>query len=177
MRKAEPIAGLGGVLLLVSLFLPWYDSAVVVTRGSAGGTTQTSLEDISAWEAFAVIDVLLALLAALAIAVPVLALAARGPAKPIAIALIASALGWLGVLLVGFRLLDNPGPLRAGAWLALAGALIAWIGSWLSLRDESTPGAVPPDLPRRPAPLTSPTDAESRSGPPRRTPRPPRAHS
>ena len=152
MRKAEPIAGLGGVLLLVALFLPWYDSVVIVTRGSAGGTTRTSLADVSAWGAFAVIDVLLALLAALAIAVPVVSVAARGPAKPIGIAVVASALGWLGVLLVGFRLLDNPGPLRAGAWLALAGALIAWIGSWLSMRDESTPGAVPPELPRRPAP-------------------------
>ena len=24
MRRAEPLAGLGGILLLVSLFLPWY---------------------------------------------------------------------------------------------------------------------------------------------------------
>ena len=34
-----------------------------------------------------------------------------------------------------------------GAWLALAGAVIAWVGSWLTLRDESTPGAVAPDIP------------------------------
>ena len=30
MRRAEPIAALGGLLLLVSLFLPWY---VGVARG------------------------------------------------------------------------------------------------------------------------------------------------
>ena len=71
-------------------------------------------------------------------------------------------LGWLGVLLVGFRLLDNPGPLRAGAWLALAGALLAWVGSWLSMRDESTPGAAPPDLPRRPAPPPQPPNITDR---------------
>jgi hypothetical protein len=141
MRRAEPVAGLGGILLLVSLFLPWYGPG-----------------NVTGWQAFAVIDVLLALLALLAIAVPVVSAAASGPAKPIAVAVLASALGWIAVLLVVFRLLELPdgfGELRYGAWLALAGALIAWIGSWMSMRDESTPGAVPPDVPRRPAPPAS----------------------
>jgi hypothetical protein len=138
MRRGEPLAGLGGALLLVSLFAPWYGP------GEDGGGT--------AWEAFSVIDVLLALLALLAIAVPLVSLATRGPAKSIGTAVLASALGWIAVLLVVFRLLDNPGPLRFGAWLALAGSILAWVGSWLSMRDESTPGEVAPELPRRPAP-------------------------
>jgi hypothetical protein len=133
MRRAEPLAGLGGGLLLVSLFLPWYG-------------------DRSGWQALAVIDVLLALLALLAIAVPVASAATRGPARSIGTAVLASALGWIAVLLVVFRLLDNPGPVRVGAWLALAGSILAWVGSWLSMRDESTPGATAPELPRRPAP-------------------------
>ena len=117
MRRAEPIAGLGGVLLLVSLFLPWYDAATVVTRGSAGGTTTSSLGSISAWQAFAVIDVLLAALALLAIAVPVVSAATPGPAKSVGTAVLASALGWIAVVLVAFRLLDNPGPLgSAPGW-------------------------------------------------------------
>jgi hypothetical protein len=135
MRRFEPVAGLGGLILLVSLFLPWYGSK-------------------SGWQALTVIDVLLALLALLAIAVPVVSAAASGPAKPIAVAVLASAFGWIAVLLVAIRLVFPPDDLSAryGAWLALAGALIAWIGSWMSMRDESTPGAVPPDVPRRPAP-------------------------
>ena len=59
------------------------------------------------------------------------------------------------MLLVAFRLLELPDgfyDLSYGGWVALAGAVIAWVGSWLSLRDESTPGAVAPDIPRRPAP-------------------------
>jgi hypothetical protein len=140
MRRAEPFAGLGGILLLVSLFLPWYGDAV------------------TAWEALGVIDILLALLALPALAVPVASLAASGPAKPIAAAVLASAFGWIAVVLAVFRLIDSPADgleLRYGARLALAGALLAWVASWLSLRDESTPGAVPPDVPRRPAPPAS----------------------
>jgi len=57
-------------------------------------------------------------------------------------------------VLVAVRLVFPPDglDLRYGAWLALAGALLAWVGSWLSMRDESTPGAVAPEIPRRPAP-------------------------
>jgi hypothetical protein len=137
MRRAEPVAGLGGLLLLVSMFLPWYGPG-----------------NVTGWQALTVIDVLLALLALVAIAVPVISAMTRGPAKPVAIEVIASAIGWLAVLLVAVRLVFAPDDLsvRYGVWLALAGAVIAWVGSWMSLRDESTPGAVPPDVPRRPAP-------------------------
>jgi hypothetical protein len=137
MRRFEPVAGFGGLLLLISLFLPWYG------RGNVTG-----------WQALTAIDVVLALLALLAIGVPVISVATRGPAKAVGIAVLASAFGWLAVALVAIRLGFPPDDLslRYGAWLALAGALIAWIGSWMSLRDESTPGAVPADVPRRPAP-------------------------
>jgi len=145
MRRAESLAGLGGLLLLVSLFLPWYRVEAPRLRLA---------EDFTAWQALAVIDVLVALIALPAILVPVLSLATRGPAKAIAIAVIASATGWLAILLVAVRLVFPPDglDLRYGAWLALAGALLAWVGSWLSMRDESTPGAVAPEIPRRPAP-------------------------
>jgi hypothetical protein len=161
MRRGELVAGLGGALLLVSLFLPWYGKVLSpdaldgpVKRVSIGGPA------VTAWQAFSVIDILLVLLVLPAVAVPLVALTASGPAKPIAIAVIASAVGWIAVLLVGYRLLDQPGPnefvaLRYGAWLGLVGALTAWVGSWLSMRDESTPGAVAPDVPRRPAPPVS----------------------
>ena len=56
--------------------------------------------------------------------------------------MLASAFGWIAIILAAL----------SGDWLAIAGAIIAWVGSWLSLRDESTPGAKPPDLERLPAP-------------------------
>ena len=146
MRRAEPVAGLGGILLLVALSLPWY--------GARGNLEPFGPEDLTGWQALSVIDVLLALLALLAIAVPVVTLATKGPAKSIGTAVIASALGWLAILLVLIRIGFPPDDLdlRSGVWLALAGSILAWVGSWLSLRDDSTPGAVAPDVPRRPAP-------------------------
>jgi hypothetical protein len=156
VRRAEPLAGLGGLLLLVSLFLPWYG----LDTSFAMDAQQHVLvsgdpPELSGWQALSVIDVLLAILAVPAILVPLLSVATRGPAKAIAIAVIASATGWLAVLLVAVRLVVHPDgfALRYGAWLALAGAVLAWVGSWLSMRDDSTPGAVAPDIPRRPAPV------------------------
>jgi hypothetical protein len=138
MRRAEPIAGLGGLLLIVALFLPWYGPG-----------------SVSGYDALTVIDMLLTFLALLAILVPISSLGSDGPAKPVGVAVLASAFGWIAIVLVLFRIVFVPGEfdeLRYGAWLALAGAVIAWVGSWLSLRDESTPGAVAPEMPVRPAP-------------------------
>jgi hypothetical protein len=93
--------------------------------------------------------------ALLAVAVPVTSLLASGPARPIGVAVVASAAGPIALGAVVYALLARPEEwpdLRYGVWIALAGAVLAWVGSWLSLRDESTPGATPPDVPRRPAP-------------------------
>ena len=93
------------------------------------------------------IDVLLALLALLMLAVPIVSLTTRGPAKSIGTALLASAFGWLAIVLAAIEPIGGD-----GSWLVLAGSILGWTGSWFSLKDESTPGAVPPDVPRRPAP-------------------------
>jgi hypothetical protein len=147
LRPADVLAGAGGVVLLGSLFLHWYGFA------GAGGP----IHPLTAWQAFSAIDILLALIAALAIGVPITSAVARSPAKPVAFALGTSVGGFLAVLLVLFRLIDQPGnhrlvTVQAGAWVGLAGALITLVGGWLALADDHTPGAVPPRLPRRPAP-------------------------
>jgi hypothetical protein len=162
MRRFELVAGLGGVVLAVSLWLTWYEFVPPpVDQPPPDGeilgflTTYTGDFTTTAWQSFAVIDVLLAIVALLAIAVPIVSVGAKGPGKPIGLEVIASVTGLIGVLLVALRLVDAPGDdleLRLGAWIAFAGALVAWIGSWLSLRDESTPGAVAPDVPLRPVP-------------------------
>jgi hypothetical protein len=109
----------------------------------------------TAWQAFGVVDILLALAAAAAVAIPVVTATARGPAKPVAGAIIATVAAAIAVLLAIWRLLDPPQgfyTLRYGAWLGLAATLLMLAASFAALHDERTPGAVPPDVPRRPAP-------------------------
>ena len=157
MRPGEPIAALGGLLTLIALALPWYgatgpDWSLDVERPPA---VAGDLPTFSAFTAMTVIDFLIAFIALLAVLVPIASAASSGPSKSIAAAVMASAFGWIAILLVLFRIVDAPGEqldVRYGAWLALAGTIAAWVGSWLSLRDESTPGAVAPDVPVRPAP-------------------------
>ena len=76
----------------------------------------------------------------LALAVPVVTLTTRGPAKSIGIAVLASAFELDRHVLALIRVLGDS---STGAWLALAGAVLAWVGSWLSMRDESTRAAAP----------------------------------
>jgi hypothetical protein len=163
VRSADWLAGIGGLILFVSLWLHWYGfdaAALIQTRGSAGTLTTdalTHVPDVTAWQAFSEIDVLLALFALPAIGVPISAALSKVPTAPVAFTVVASCASFLAVLLVLFRLLNQPGSndlvaVKYGAWVGLAGAVVALVGSWLAMADEHTPGAVPPELTVRPAP-------------------------
>ena len=91
--------------------------------------------------------VVLILFALLFLAVPVVTVATSGPAKSVGTAVLASAFGWIPVLITAVQLLFGD-----GGWVSPLAALVGWVGSWLSLRDESTPGIGAVDVPRRPAP-------------------------
>ena len=113
--------------------------------------------EATGWQTLAVIDVLLALLALPAIARPDRVGHGSGPGEADRRRrdrqrdrLARRGAGRVPARST-HRRRDGPG--RYGIWLALAGALIAWIGSWLTMRDESTPGASRrPTCRRRPAP-------------------------
>jgi hypothetical protein len=159
-RPADVLAGLGGAVLLGSLWLKWYgfDADALAPKGAGVlSVLNTGTPSVSAWQAFSVTDILLALFAALAIGVPVSSILARTTAKPVAFTVLSSCGGALAVLLVLYRLIDPPGSnelvaLETGAWIGLVGAILTFVGSWLALADDSTPGAVPPQVPIRPAP-------------------------
>jgi hypothetical protein len=141
LRPGDALAAAGGALLLIALFLPWYDAP--------GGARVTG------WRAFAVLDVLLALLAVLGIAIAVAVMVRRTPALPIALAGVGCVAGPLGVLLVLIRLLDAPGQLSGvavGAWLGLLGAVGVAAGAWRSVADERNRGVPPVPSELRPAP-------------------------
>lgn len=154
VRVWEWLTGLGGAVLLVSLFLPWY---------SVGGA------DATAWESFAVVDVILAFAALCATALPVVAATQRTAAVPQAFG---STIVWvLGVaaVLALIRLVNTPGfgidgayfthdasaPGRAGSldvtraagvWIGTIAALAAMAFDIKSMRDKRFPSVMRPRL-------------------------------
>jgi hypothetical protein len=137
LRPGEWLALAGGVALQVSLWSSWYQVGPDDFRASA-----------TAWQSFTVIDVLLALVGACGIALAVVQAVETRPALPVAASVLLVPVGFLGVLLVLFRLIFQPGPnelvsLGAGAWLGLGATLAITAGAWLAIGDERAPH-VPP---------------------------------
>src|SRR3954464_1381370 len=168
VRAADWLAGIGGLVLFASLWLHWYGfdaAALIQTRGAAGTLVTEALvpkanyqgggggitilntfavSDITAWQAFSELDVLLALLALPAIGVPTSAALSPVPPAPVAFPVVATCASFLAVLLVLFRLLDQPGSnelvaVRYGAWIGLAGALVAFVRSRVGVAGEDPP--------------------------------------
>ena len=155
VRIGEVVAGAAGVLLLASLFFDWYSvsSSAVLGAGQRG---------VSAWGAFTVVDVFLAIVALLGIALALAQVAGRGPALPVAIGVITTTLGLAATLLVLYRILNQPGPndligVEVGAWVGLVACVGVFVGGWLSLSDERPRPVdpLPPEPQRRPTPARS----------------------
>jgi len=149
VRIGELVSGAASVVLLVSMFLGWY---------SVSGRD----DSLTAWGAFSVVDVLLALVALLGIALAVSQVIGRGPALPVALGVITTTLALAGTLLLLYRILNQPGPndlisVQAGAYLGLVASFGVFFGAWLSLSDERPRPAdpVPPVPERRPTPARS----------------------
>jgi hypothetical protein len=126
LRVGEWIVGASGLLLLVALFLPWYGDAALPAT-------------MTGWEAFSIIDVILALLALAAISVPVVTATHRVPALPLALESLTALFGLLGLVLVLIRVLNLPefaDGRDVGLWLALAATLGIFAGGMIGIRDE-----------------------------------------
>lgn len=134
IRPADVMVGASGLALLLLLFVDWYERP----EGS-----------ISAWGAFAVLDLLLALVAILALLLPVVTAMRKTPAWPTALTVLVPALALLMGLFLLYRLLDQPGPdaevdLAAGAWLGSLALLAVFVSGGLAQRDERAPGLPEP---------------------------------
>lgn len=131
LRVGEMLALLGALCVIVALTLPWYENP----EGK-----------LDAWSTFGPAVVLLMLAALAALALVLATVTERSPALPVAAAVWSTLFGIVGVIATVVRLLERPdgaNSLCAGAWLALAGALLIAAGSWQSMRDERT-GRYPP---------------------------------
>jgi hypothetical protein len=141
LTTGEVIAGIGGIVLLISLFLPWYGVSVDI----AGISASTSG---SGWEALGFIDVLLFLISVAAIGI-VAARAAGSLPDDVPAPVILLGLGALAVLLVLYRIIDIPvdGDVpdqvnlsrKVGVFIALIGSAAVAYGGWRT--NAETPGA------------------------------------
>ena len=144
LRVGEWVLALSGVALLVSLFLPWYE------RGESA---------VSGWESFAVIDVLLAGVAAFALVAVVAVATQPTTALPISFESLTVIFGLVASVLALVRVLDVPDlgapgyGTAAGAYLGLAGSVGLAAGALVAIRDErlSPPGKTT-DMTGRPVP-------------------------
>ena len=115
--EAGPVlVGLAALVLLVSVFLDWYEP------------------DVTAWQAFEVLDLALAALALAAL------VAVAGTLRPDAVVIERQALPLIVaavLVIVASQILDPPpgiaGDPLIGAWLALGAAIVMCIGAVLTL--------------------------------------------
>jgi hypothetical protein len=154
LTPTDIIAGVGGVVLLISLWLKWYGASAEVGGVSASVST-------SGWEVLSLIDIILFLCAAVAIAVVAARMAdALPPDVPAGVVLLGA--GGLALLLVLFRIIDIPteGEVPEGVDLSrevgifialIASGAIAYAGWRANAERPGGPAASPAASPPPPA--------------------------
>jgi Na+-transporting NADH:ubiquinone oxidoreductase subunit NqrE len=140
LRAGELLALLGGICVIVALTQRWYENE----QGN-----------LTAWNTFGPAVALIMLAAAGALVLVLTTVTERSTALPVAAAVWSTLFGFIGVIAAIVRVLERPNhatELCIGAWLALAGALLILIGSWLSMRDERPKLYPPANIEARPPP-------------------------
>lgn len=140
LRTGELIAGISGVLLLIIMFLPWYGVGGSIGEFASAAGVDT---DASAWQAFDFVDLLLFVTALAAIGAAALGATGRSVALPVAASVVVTVLGVVVVLLVLYRIVNQPGPnelvdLKFGVFLGFLVCLGIAAGGFLSMADEGT---------------------------------------
>lgn len=149
LGRGQKIAAVGGLALIVALFLPWFKENGISS---------------DAWEALTVIDLVLfvaglaALLSALFDAISVHLVVPSS---------VVTVLGLLGAVLVLYRLVNPPGTgevsLGVGIFLALFASSAIVYGGWVGMREEGRGFANDPDLAPDPEPEERPGERLERN--------------
>ena len=162
LRVGEWVFGASAVVLLVSLFLPWFGlEGNWIDRGPGGpveGGLTDKLDTVTtwnAWQVFSVADLLLALLAVLALVVWAIVARATAAGPGIAGETLLLPLAIVAAIVALVQVLSTPNTLEAappipdptteyGAWLGLAATLGILGGLLVAMRDErlSRPGRI-----------------------------------
>jgi hypothetical protein len=177
LRPGEVVAGLGGLVLLFSLFVTtWYGTTGPISPTAALLGASTSY---NGWHALTDLRWLILITAVAGIALAYYQATRRAPAIPVSLSVIVTVLALLTVLFLIYRVLINvPGPdsvidRKAGAYLGLISSLAILYGGYASMRKEGVrlldgPGDIPTVDPRGgPGPAAQEIPAaEPAAGPP-----------
>lgn len=148
-RLGAAIAGAGGVLLLLSLFLPWYtfpgadlsNTPIGDIAQDVGGAVGFDVRDAltrSGWESFEFTDLVCALAAVVAITRAGITLLGDDPDPPIPGSLLTVGLGAAAAIMIAYRIANPPGignERELGVWLGFLGALTLAYGSGIAVRS------------------------------------------
>jgi hypothetical protein len=147
LSQGELIAGIAGLVLLVDLWFAWYG-----VKLSAGGLLKgfTIGASANAWESFGLIDIILFLVALIAIGVAALRALNKLPVMPWPPATIVTIAGGVALLLILFRIIDTPVDTQGvegidvtrkiGVWLGLLAAAGITYGGWRAMPADDAPG-------------------------------------
>jgi len=125
LSSGELVGALSGLGLLVASFLPWYS---------------TGEADATAWQAFTVVDVVIAAAAVAGVSVAAVVLFRLSVSYPVAGCAVATLFGGLALVLIAYRLADPPGDdldRELGAWLGLVAAAGVAVGGYLGMQEPS----------------------------------------
>jgi hypothetical protein len=164
LSLGDQIAAASGIALFIFMFLPWYGASVSTNITGAGGISVS--DTANAWQVFSFIDILLFLVAVVAVGVPV-AKATGSLPEDVPGALLLLGAGALGVLLVLYRIIDLPGGdvssfggvnvdfgRKIGIFLGLIATAGVAYGGWRA--NEESPVSSTPATPPAPPPAPEP---------------------
>ena len=158
----EWLVGLAGVVLLVSLFLPWFDQRIQCVQAPCPPVEE------SGWESFAATDVIMAVVALGALVLLLVAARFRSASPAVAYEAMLTLIGTAAFVIVAVRMISPPGDVvgrGAGAWLGLLASAGVVAASLVAMRDErlSRPGH-PTDSSG--VPVSAPREVEMLPAPP-----------
>jgi hypothetical protein len=140
LRAGEIIVGAGSVLLAILLFaFPWYGLSGELGRAANALGVSTT---VNGWDGLTTLRWLMLATIVAGLALVYFQAARRAPALPVSLSVIVTALAFLTVLALIYRVLISvPGPdslihADAGAYLGLACALALVYGGYRSMRVE-----------------------------------------
>lgn len=146
--QGQLIAAASAVLLLIFMFLPWFEIPGVEATLPEGlpddidlsGTPGIESESLNAWEGENPLDVFLLVTILVALGGALLASSGGGAGMPVPLSMATFLLGSMGTLMVLYQVFDVPGDLdrKIGLFLGLIAVAGIAVGGYLSMQDEAT---------------------------------------